>query len=120
MTPAPMPHPDAIRAKLESLDREREELEALITTPGWRRFEAELATRYGDEAFRATIEGVANGTAKSDAAPSIIGQQVLQQLAVAKHVKTLLQWPRERIAAIDAERKGLRALGAPGFHRVGR
>ena len=76
---------------------EREDLDELVTSDGWRRFKAFAESEWGDGGHR-FVQGVTDA-AKDD---SPRGTDVLRQILVAqREIRTLLLWPEARLKSIS-------------------
>lgn len=78
---------------------ERENLDALINSDGWRTFTDYVTSEWGPggRAFISAVTGAANGT------DSATAMAHLQQIIVAqKEIQKVLAWPEERLKALKA------------------
>lgn len=78
-------------------DSDRESLDALLSSDGWRLFTAFVDAEWGagGRAFIAAVTGAANGTDNATAMAH------LQQILVAqREIQKILQWPEEQLRAM--------------------
>jgi len=76
---------------------EREDLDELVNSDGWRRFKAFADAEWGDGGHR-FVQGVTDA-AKDDTSR---GTDILRQILVAqREIRTLLIWPEARLKAIS-------------------
>lgn len=79
--------------------KEREDLDALIASDGWRVFTAYVAGEWGSggRRFEHAVQQCADNPNDADATAK------LRQVMVAKReIETLLKWPHERLKALQS------------------
>lgn len=78
----------------QQTDAEREALETLLASDGWRYLVAHAQREYGAEQYRRRVQVALQ-------APSMQGHaEVLKVEASAEAVGMLLRWPQERVEAL--------------------
>lgn len=80
------------------INQEKEDLAALLLTPGWIRLTAHLAAEWGPEAMERHYEQAA-AIADPEASKAAI-YQIAQR---KKAVREMMAWPSERIKALNAQ-----------------
>lgn len=96
------------------MDSEREDLEALTTSDGWKRFQSYVESEWG-AGGRAFIDAVTKAADnKSDADATAF----LRQIIVAqKQIQRLVAWPEERLKTLKPEE--LVSTGPQDYSRRG-
>jgi hypothetical protein len=92
----------------EQYDREREDLEALVQSPGWARFIAHLNDEWGAAAYARKIEQAVSSIPASAQAGDQARETVFQITAVRFALQNLSKWPLERVQRVrEMSRTGL-------------
>jgi hypothetical protein len=97
------------------MDNEREELEALTRSEGWKMFQSYVESEWGPggRAFIDAVTKAADNKADADATA------FLRQIIVAqKQIQRLVKWPEERLGAL--KQPELVAAGPVDYSRRGR
>lgn len=86
-------------------DKELEDLEALLASPGWERFMGYVSLAWGNAAFRQRahkiLVSLTDGTQRSDAA------NLLLQLEYASdEIEKLFKWVPDRVSQLKRLREG--------------
>jgi hypothetical protein len=84
----------------EQYDREREDLEALVQSPGWARFIAHLNDEWGAAAYARKIEQAVASIPSSAHAGEQARETVFQITGIRKAMQTITKWPLERLERV--------------------
>jgi len=93
-------------------DQEREDLEGLLAHPGWTLFRAHVGQEWGPEAYRLKVGQAIGLLPAGGDAPERAATTVLQIEAAAREVERLMDWPRQRVQALERQQ-------APAVTRAG-
>ena len=78
-------------------DQEREDLDALVTSPGWQRY-----TQWASAESRAQMDAAI--TAAANSRDDLTALRQLQQVIVAKKfIELAIQWPHKRMQELAAQ-----------------
>jgi hypothetical protein len=92
----------------EQYDREREDLEALVQSPGWARFIAHLNDEWGAAAYARKMEQAVAAIAAGPYALDQARDTVFQITGVRKAMQVISKWPLERLERVrEMSRTGL-------------
>jgi hypothetical protein len=88
--------PKIVSALSPEAEAEREALDALVTSPGWALFEAHVEDMWGPRAYADRIEASVGG-ARTEAESH---ERVTALTAQRRAVRALAAWPRERVQTL--------------------
>lgn len=84
---------------------EREDLESLVASDGWKRFEAHVRHLWDEEFSERALEAVATATTTSEEAQVAL-TRLRQVIAIKREVAGLLAWPQRRLQMlVEAEQR---------------
>ena len=99
------------------MESEREDLDALLQTPGWQRFLRHVAQEWGaEDGGGAMYHGAVTAAAKDDDDPRALAK--LRQIVVAqREIQKLVRWPATQLAAATKQEQD--PVGAGSSRRGG-
>jgi hypothetical protein len=73
---------------------EREDLEQLVTSPGWLRFRQHVENEWGSDGCIRQIDKAISGVAVNDEAAA--RESVIQIRTIARVIRAIVEWPNTR------------------------
>lgn len=83
---------------------EREDLIALLESPGWQRFRAFAQQEWGAEAYRIKVRQILSGLSTNNTGDA--AGHVLQLESAARAIEQLFAWVIDRVKKLQAQEAG--------------